>query len=206
MPHSHAFRIIDSQHSDANTPIAADAATCPDCLLEISNPNNRRYRYPFTNCTHCGPRLSIIRQVPYDRCYTSMAEFVMCPHCQAEYEDPADRRFHAQANCCPDCGPKLWLEDHKGQTLDSDDPLNLAASLIRQGYIIAIKGLGGFQLACNATDADAVSKLRKRKHRYAKPFALMGRDVDIIACYTQLNATEIQALVVYFKTAYCSNH
>ncbi len=189
------FRIVAS-HSDQNvqTPITADAATCPDCLADIADPKNRRYRYPFTNCTHCGPRLSIIRSVPYDRCHTSMAAFAMCPLCQQEYDDPADRRFHAQANCCPACGPKVWLENSHGQRLESTDPLTQAAELLQQGHIIAIKGLGGFHLACNALAADAVKRLRERKRRYAKPFALMAKDADMIARYALLNEQENQAL------------
>ncbi|MGZ4956695.1 MAG: carbamoyltransferase HypF [Methylobacter sp.] len=192
--HVEEFRIVASRQNGIETPITADAATCLDCLAEIPDPGNRRYRYPFTNCTHCGPRLSIIRRVPYDRCHTSMAKFAMCAQCQQEYDDPADRRFHAQANCCPDCGPKVWLEDSHGQTPDCIDPLKQAAEMIRQGYIIAIKGLGGFHLACNAADADAVNQLRERKRRYAKPFALMARDVGTIVRYAMLNDQEKQAL------------
>jgi hydrogenase maturation protein HypF len=194
LPQSDEFRIVASRHNSVDTPITADAATCPDCLTEIADPNNRRYRYPFTNCTHCGPRLSIIRRVPYDRNHTSMAEFPMCPQCQQEYDDPADRRFHAQANCCPGCGPKVWLEDQHGKQLDCNDPLKHAAGLIRQGYILAIKGLGGFHLACNAIDVDAVNRLRERKRRYAKPFALMAKDVDTITRYAKVDEEEIRAL------------
>lgn len=192
--HSGAFRIVASQLNGIETPVAADAATCLACLAEIADTGNRRYRYPFTNCTHCGPRLSIVRRVPYDRCNTSMAEFSMCPRCRQEYNDPADRRFHAQANCCPDCGPRLWLEDGGRRMLHHDDPIARAAELIRQGHIVAIKGLGGFHLACNAADPDAVARLRQRKRRYAKPFALMARDTETIARHARLNEQEIQAL------------
>ncbi|MDO9236336.1 MAG: carbamoyltransferase HypF [Aquabacterium sp.] len=194
LPQSDEFRIVASRHNGVETPIAADAATCPDCVADIADPGNRRYRYPFTNCTHCGPRLSIIRRVPYDRRHTSMTEFAMCSQCRQEYEDPADRRFHAQANCCPDCGPKLWLEDSRGQQPDCADPLAHAHGLIRQGYIIAIKGLGGFHLACNAADAAAVNRLRERKRRYVKPFALMARDAAMIARYAILDEKETSAL------------
>ncbi|MCK9637514.1 MAG: carbamoyltransferase HypF [Methylobacter tundripaludum] len=194
MPQSEEFCIVASRQNGVETPVAADAATCADCLAEIVDPGNRRYRYPFTNCTHCGPRLSIIRRVPYDRCHTGMAEFAMCPQCLQEYDNPADRRFHAQANCCPDCGPKVWLEDNHGQMPDCADPLTHAAELIRQGYIVAIKGLGGFHLACNAADTDAVNRLRERKRRYAKPFALMARDMETIARYAILDEQEKQAL------------
>lgn len=193
-PQDEEFRIVASRHNGIETPIAADAATCTDCLAEIADPGNRRYRYPFTNCTHCGPRLSIILRVPYDRCHTSMAEFAMCPQCQQEYDDPADRRFHAQANCCPDCGPKIWLEHRQGVQPDYADPLKHVAELIRQGYIIAIKGLGGFHLACNAADVDAVSRLRERKRRYAKPFALMAKDVAMITRYAKMDEEETRAL------------
>ncbi|MDD5502564.1 MAG: carbamoyltransferase HypF [Candidatus Thermoplasmatota archaeon] len=194
LPQGDEFRIIASRHDGTETPIAADAAACRECLAEITDPGNRRYRYPFTNCTHCGPRLSIIRRVPYDRCHTSMAEFAMCRQCRQEYDNPADRRFHAQANCCPECGPKVWLEDHSSQQLACADPIKQAADLIRQGYIIAIKGLGGFHLACNAMDAAAVDRLRERKRRYAKPFALMAKDVTMIARYARLDEEETLAL------------
>jgi hydrogenase maturation protein HypF len=188
------FQIVASRSHGIDTPISADAATCPDCLAEIADPRNRRYRYPFTNCTHCGPRLSIVKNVPYDRCNTSMAEFPMCPNCQQEYADPADRRFHAQANCCPACGPKLWLEDKCGQILAADDPICRAAELIRQGYIVAIKGLGGFHLACDASNADAVDRLRQVKRRYAKPFALMARDAAMVSRYASVSPQELTAL------------
>jgi hydrogenase maturation protein HypF len=190
------FTIMASRQNGIDTSIAADAATCPDCLADIADPHNRRYRYPFTNCTHCGPRLSIVRSVPYDRQNTSMAAFAMCPQCQQEYNDPADRRFHAQANCCSVCGPKIWLVDAQGNVMpiQSSAALSQAANLIRQGRIVAIKGLGGFHLACDASNAGAVDKLRQRKRRYAKPFALMAKDLGMITRYASISPEELSAL------------
>lgn len=170
------FEIVASGAAGAETRVTPDAATCPDCLAEIRGEGRRR-GYAFTNCTHCGPRFTILQSLPYDRARTTMAPFAMCPACRAEYEDPADRRFHAQPIACPDCGPRLWLE--VGGVELAGDAIALAAARLRAGEILAVKGLGGFHLACDATNAEAVDRLRARKHRPAKPFALMAREADL---------------------------
>ncbi len=170
------FSIAVSRGSGALTRVTPDAATCPDCLAELRGAGRRR-GYAFANCTHCGPRFSILRGLPYDRAQTSMAGFAMCPSCRAEYHNPADRRFHAQPIACPDCGPRLWFESEG--TACEGDAIALAAAALREGRIIAIKGLGGFHLACDAMNASAVALLRARKRRPAKSFALMGHEAMI---------------------------
>lgn len=187
-----AFSIVESKAGKAATGVVPDAATCPDCLADITEPTNRRYGYPFTNCTHCGPRLTIIRQVPYDRASTAMAPFTMCPACAADYEDPADRRFHAQPNACPDCGPQLWLEGPEGNV--DADPLAAGADMLRAGRILAIKGLGGFHLACDATNEAAVQRLRTRKRRNAKPLAIMVRDLAQARQLCEVSEQDAEAL------------
>ena len=173
------FRIIPSD-SDGRSDlhIAPDTAVCPDCLKELFDPKDRRYRYPFINCTNCGPRLTIIKDIPYDRPFTAMSCFPMCEDCQAEYDDPGNRRFHAEPNACPQCGPVLSLHDQKGRSVATEDPLRLAVKMIASGHVLAVKGLGGFHLCVDATSDAAVNKLRLRKFREEKPLAIMVRDID----------------------------
>src|ERR1019366_2891684 len=188
------FSILESRAVDGGyQPIAPDAATCPECVADILDPANRRHRYPFTNCTSCGPRFTIIEETPYDRPLTTMRHFAMCEACEREYEDPTDRRFHAQPNACPACGPRLWRADARGDALPGD-PIELATRSIASGDVIALKGLGGFQLCCDAGNGDAVRRLRERKHRPAKPFAIMCADIDAVRDLCVVGDTEAALL------------
>ncbi|HEX78762.1 MAG TPA: carbamoyltransferase HypF [Dehalococcoidia bacterium] len=185
------FTILESKAKTGEyQPVSGDIATCSECLKDIFDPGNRRYLYPFTNCTNCGPRFTIIRGIPYDRPLTTMNRFIMCPDCQAEYDDPLNRRFHAQPNACPKCGPSLLLADREGNAVACCNVLKKAAGLLKEGNIIAIKGIGGFQLACDATNSDVVVLLRKRKRRPGKPFALMMASIDEIKKHCMVSPDE----------------
>ncbi len=173
-----SFEIRESQKDQGYQLISPDIAACGECAAEIFDPRDRRYRYPFTNCTNCGPRFTIISDIPYDRPNTTMSRFSMCDACKKEYDDPLNRRFHAQPNGCPVCGPRAWLENANGERIVCNDAITEAARLLACGSVIAIKGLGGFHLACDACDEKAVDSLRKRKRRPDKPFAVMMRDLD----------------------------
>ena len=175
-----SFTIRESENNQMDTQIIPDAATCPHCLADLFDPNNRRYHYPFTNCTHCGPRFTIIKAIPYDRKNTAMASFPLCPQCEKEYKDPADRRFHAQPNACSVCGPHIWLQDREKTLFTHEIALKQTALLLQQGYIVAVKGLGGFHLACDANNQKAVDLLRQRKHRPTKPLAIMVPDLQFL--------------------------
>jgi hydrogenase maturation protein HypF len=190
-----SFTIVESVDDPADfLPVSPDLNVCPDCLKELFTPTDRRFRYPFINCTNCGPRFSIVRGIPYDRPNTSMAGFPLCPDCEKEYHDPADRRFHAQPVACPVCGPRIWLQIGNESKAEGENALQDARKLLAEGKILAIKGLGGFHLACDATNPNAVNQLRLRKKRSGKPFALMAPDLETIRLYARVNPDEEELL------------
>ena len=185
------FQIRDSSfEGEKGQIVSPDVATCSDCLTDLMDPTNRRYRYPFTNCTNCGPRFTIITDMPYDRPSTTMRSFTMCPDCQEEYDTPQDRRFHAQPNACPVCGPSLTLLDARGEPVTCTDLVARTSSLLTEGAIVAIKGLGGFLLACDATSQGTVDTLRQRKCRPSKPFAVMVADIDAARNHCEMTEGE----------------
>jgi len=191
-----AFRIVHSQAGEAvRTLISPDVAICPDCLRELFDPADRRYGYPFINCTNCGPRFTIVRDIPYDRPSTSMAVFPMCPACQAEYDDPLNRRFHAQPNACWDCGPQVELLQGSGKKIECRDPIAETARALSAGSIVAVRGLGGFHLAADATNAAAVALLRERKRRVEKPFAVMVPDIEAARGVCELDDAALKVLM-----------
>ena len=193
--HGHEFRIVASKtNTVAKTPIPPDVAVCEDCIAELFDPQDRRFRHPFVTCTNCGPRFTIIRKLPYDRPATTMSTFAMCDRCAAEYHDPADRRFHAQPIACPDCGPSLWFSSQTGRVTGSDAALAATQRALAAGAVVAIKGIGGYHLACAADNDTAVRTLRMRKARGAKPFAMLVRDLDVARRYTYIDAAEAAVL------------
>lgn len=200
------FEIKESNNSSLKTAlILPDLATCPDCLKEVFNPSDRRYLYPFTNCTNCGPRFSIIESIPYDRQNTTMSEFIMCDECRNEYENPLNRRFHAEPNACPKCGPQIKLYDNKKNPVESENLIKTACEFINVGKIIALKGLGGYQLLVVAGNNEAVKRLRERKHREEKPFAMMFPSIEMTKECCEVSAKEesllnsVQSPIVLLK-------
>lgn len=180
------FQIVESTADRISTAVSVDAATCLDCLKELNDPDNRRHQYPFINCTNCGPRLTILKSLPYDRSKTSMSEFELCASCLQEYKNPCDRRFHAEPNACSLCGPHLFVMPPANLQNPDQEVIELVVQQIKQGKIVALKGLGGFHLICDATDFDSVAQLRKRKHRFKKPLALMANGIAMIERYCTL--------------------
>jgi hydrogenase maturation protein HypF len=190
-----SFRVVDTLASSAAAAlIPPDLATCDHCIAELFDPADRRYRYPFINCTDCGPRFTIVRALPYDRRQTTMEPFTLCPECRAEYENPADRRFHAEPNACPACGPSLYLLERDGVTARGNEALQRAIAALSGGLIVAVKGIGGFHLAVDARSDDAVSALRQRKQRPARPLAVMPRDLEIASSVAWLDESAAEIL------------
>ncbi|MCX7917350.1 MAG: acylphosphatase, partial [bacterium] len=189
------FKITKSKKGQREVEISPDISICKNCLDELFNPFDKRYLFPFINCTDCGPRFTIIKKVPYDRKNTTMDEFYMCDECKNEYEDICSRRFHAQPNCCFICGPEVRLIDKEGRIIAKNiDSIKKTAQLLEEGKIISIKGIGGYHLACNAENEKSVKILRERKKRESKPFALMARDIETIKKYCFLNKEEEKIL------------
>jgi len=190
------FEILASTHGEKpEADIARDSAICDDCLAELRNPIDFRYNHPFVNCTNCGPRYTILEKLPYDRPHTTMKEFPMCSRCAAEYSDPSNRRFHAQPICCPECGPQCSIHAADGSVVECNDPVRFAAEKLNEGCIVAIKGLGGYHLACRADLPEAVTRLRKRKQREEKPFALMVPTIEAAQRYGELDGKEKELLM-----------
>lgn len=190
------FNIVKSENKNKkSTLVSPDIAICKDCINDIFNSKDRRYQYPFTNCTNCGPRYSIINTVPYDRVNTSMKDFIMCDACKKEYENPKNRRYHAQPVCCPSCGPQIKLYDNKRNEIISKNTLKEISQKINNGYIVAIKGIGGFHIICDATNENTVNKLREKKNRPTKPFALMFKNIDEIKEHTILSKKEEELIL-----------
>ena len=183
-----------SAECETRAQVAPDTFVCDDCLGELFDPADRRFGYPFINCTNCGPRNTIVTGVPYDRPQTTMADFPMCPACLAEYQDPRSRRFHAQPNACPECGPQLSLLDRDGHEVTAAEPLMATLAALRQGRIVAVKGLGGYHLVVDAVNPAAITALRQRKRRDEKPFALMSRDLETIRAFARVTEDEARLL------------